>query len=241
MARGTVREVWRFPVKSLRGEPLEEALLAPDGLAGDRAYALHEPWKGGVRRVTVREAPRMLSWGAAYDEAAPDPADPPPAALVDPDGRRWTTDDPGLVERLAADLGREGFELRRAPGEQHDLPGSLLVTTEASRAALEAELGVEELDIRRFRTNLHLELDAPPFAEEHWEGGELRFEGGVVLRFQHPCERCVVPTRHPDHGAERWPELLKWLDAHHSTLFGINAEVVTPGVVRRGEAVSAAP
>jgi uncharacterized protein YcbX len=50
----------------------------------------------------------------------------------------------------------------------------------------------------------------------------------------------VIPTRDPDDGAARWPELLKWLDAHHSTLFGINAQVVTPGVVRRGEAVTVA-
>ena len=237
MARGTVRELWRFPVKSLRGEPLEAAALAHDGLAGDRAYAFEEERKGARRPLTVREAPRMLAWAASYDVTDPDPADPPPAVLTDPGGRRWTTADPELRRHLSADLARDGFTLRRAPGEQHDLPGSLLVTTEASRAALADELGTT-IDLRRFRPNLHLELDAPAFAEERWEGGELRFEGGVVLRLLHPCERCVIPTRHPDHGAERWPELLKWLDAHHQTLFGINARVVTPGVVRRGEGVA---
>jgi len=237
MARGTVRELWRFPVKSLRGEPLEEARLAEDGLAGDRAYAFHEERKGAIRPLTVREVPRMLRWAAAYADE-PDPADPPPAVLTDPEGRRWTTADDGLRERLAADIGREGFELRRAPGEQHDLPGSLLITAEASRTAAEASVG-RPLDIRRFRPNLHLELDAPAYAEERWEGAEVRFEGGVVLALLHPCERCVIPTRHPDDGAERWPELLKWLAADHSTLFGINARVVTPGVVRRGEAVTA--
>jgi uncharacterized protein len=238
MARGAVRELWRYPVKSLRGEPLEAAQLAPDGLAGDRAYAFQEERKGALKPMTIREAPRMLAWAAAYDDAEPDPADPPPAVLTDPGGRRWTSDDPGLHAHLAADIGRDGFALRRAPGEQHDLPGSLLVTTEASRAALEDELGIG-IDIRRFRPNLHLDLDAPAFAEESWEDGELRFEGGVVLRLLHPCERCVIPTRHPDHGAERRPELLKWLAAHHSTLFGINAQVVGPGVVRRGEPVTA--
>jgi MOSC domain-containing protein len=239
MARGSVRELWRYPVKSLRGEPLETAALAPDGLAGDRAYAFHERRKGALRPLTVREAPRMLAWAASYDVADPDSADPPPAVLTGPGGHRWTTGDAGLGAELSADLGRDGFELRRAPGEQHDLPGSLLVTTEASLAALAQELGTE-IDVRRFRPNLHLELDAPAFAEERWEGGSLEFEGGVVLRLLHPCERCVIPTRHPDHGAERWPELLKWLDAHHATLFGINAQVVTPGVVRRGERVAAA-
>jgi uncharacterized protein YcbX len=236
--RGVVRELWRFPVKSLRGEPLEAAQLAHDGVAGDRAYAFHEHRKGALRPLTVREAPLLLRWSAAYD-AEPDPADPLPAVLTDPGGRRWSWDEPGLAERLFADLGRNGIELRRAPGEQHDLPGSLLVTTEASLRATEAALG-RPLDVRRFRPNLHLELDAPAYAEEHWEGGTVTFEGGVTLRFLHACERCVIPTRDPDDGADRWPGLLKWLAAHRSTLFGINAEVVTPGVVRRGERVTVA-
>jgi uncharacterized protein YcbX len=62
---------------------------------------------------------------------------------------------------------------RRDPAGQQDLERSVLVTTEASRRALEAALG-RPVDLRRFRTNLHLELDAPAFAEERWQGGRLQ-------------------------------------------------------------------
>ena len=157
--------------------------------------------------------------------------------LADPGGRTWTWDEPGLAAHLAADLGRAGLELRRAPGAQHDLPGSVLVTSEATRAAVEAALGTP-LDLRRFRTNLHLDLDSDPFAEESWEGEVIRFEGGVTLRLLHSCKRCVIPTRDPDDGSRRWPELLKWLAAERGGHFGINAEVIDPGVVRRAERVT---
>ncbi len=39
-------------------------------------------------------------------------------------------------------------------------------------------------------------------------GRELAFEGGVRLRLLHPCERCAIPTRHPDTQV-KWPDLLR--------------------------------
>ena len=39
-AVGSVAGLWRFPVKSMGGEPLEQAELGKGGLLGDRAYAL---------------------------------------------------------------------------------------------------------------------------------------------------------------------------------------------------------
>src|ERR671913_454056 len=37
---GAVAGLWRFPVKSMRGERLEQAEITEHGLVGDRAYAL---------------------------------------------------------------------------------------------------------------------------------------------------------------------------------------------------------
>src|SRR3712207_7787630 len=50
------------------------------------------------------------------------------------------------------------------------------------------------LDLRRFRTNLHLDMEAPAWSELRWEGATLIFPGGVKLRLLHPCARCVIPT-----------------------------------------------
>jgi MOSC domain-containing protein len=122
----------------------------------------------------------------------------------------------------------------RDPGGQQDLEGSVLVTTEATRLAVEAALG-RPVELRRFRTNLHLDLDAPPFAEERFQGGRLRV-GRVTLELLNPCGRCVIPTRDPD-GPGRWPELLRWLHRERGGLFGVNARVLTGGRVAVGEPV----
>jgi len=235
MPEGVLAWLARWPVKSLGGEALEAARLDWRGLGGDRAYALLDRREGREGRwVTIRQAPGMLAWSAAYPDAPGDrldPAAPPPPRLRAPDGRSFGWDDPGLEGALAADLGVAVRRHRDLDGQQ-DLQASVLVTTEASRRALADALG-RPVELRRFRTNLHLELDAPAFAEERWEGGRLQV-GEVTLALAHPCVRCVIPTRDPD-DLSRWPELLRWLHRHHGALFGINARVVAGGRVRVGD------
>jgi hypothetical protein len=176
----------------------------------------------------------MLAWSAAYPDAPDDrldPADPPPPTVTAPDGTRWAWDDPGLGRALADDLGLPVGHHRDLGGQQ-DLRASVLVTTEASRRAVSEALG-GPVELRRFRTNLHLDPDAPAFAEERWEGGRLEV-GEVTLALGNPCIRCVIPTRHPD-DLSRWPELLRWLHRRRGALFGVNARVATAGRVRVGD------
>jgi uncharacterized protein YcbX len=228
----------RWPVKSMGGEALAAARLDWRGVGGDRAHALLDRRAGREGRwLTVRQAPRLLAWSAAYPDAPDDrldPADPPPPRLRAPYGTAWGWGDPGLDEALAADLGL-AVRRHRDLGGQQDLQASVLVTTEASRRVVAEALG-RPLDLRRFRTNLHLELDAPAFAEERWEGGRLRV-GEVTLALAHPCARCVIPTRDPD-DLSRWPELLRWLHRRRGALFGINATVLAAGRVRVGDQVT---
>jgi uncharacterized protein YcbX len=238
VAEGVLADLARWPVKSLGGEALGAARLDWRGVGGDRAYALLDPREGRAGRwVTIRQAPRLLAWSAAYPEAPDDrldPADPPPPTLRAPDGTRWAWDDPGVGAALAADLGM-AVGRHRDLGGQQDLRASVLVTTEASRRAVAEALG-RPVELRRFRTNLHLELDAPAFAEERWEGGRLQV-GEVTLALLHPCLRCVIPTRDPD-DLSRWPELLRWLHRRRDALFGVNARVVAGGRVRVGDRVT---
>lgn len=105
-----------------------------------------------------------------------------------------------------------------------------------SLRALEATLG-QPVDLRRFRTNLHLTLDVPAYAEEHWTGRRLRV-GDAELELLHPCQRCVIPTRDPE-TQQRWPELLRRLVSERDGIFGINARPVGPARVRAGDPAAA--
>ncbi|MGW0062866.1 MOSC domain-containing protein [Streptosporangium sandarakinum] len=254
--RGRVQRVLRWPVKSLRGEELEGARLDERGLAGDRAYSLVDGREHhGGKVLTVRQRAEMLHWSSALPAAdiLPSGTDVPDGpergaggtaggpVLTAPDGTVWHWDDPGLTAALRESLGVP-LSLRAADGQQDRGP-TVLVTCEASRAALEEELGAP-LDVLRFRPNLHLDLDAPAFAEEDWGPGTVITAGETELTVTGPhtgpCIRCAVPSWDP-HGLERWPELQKWLIAEHANKFGVIMRVTRPGTVRRGDPATASP
>jgi len=237
-ASGTVAQLWRWPVKSMAGERVQALRVDRRGAGGDRTHAVLHEHKGEIKPLTAREAPRLLAWHAAYPfnlDAGLDPDSPPHALVTEPGGARtWRWGDPRLRSALERDLGRT-VRLERDLGGIPDVPGTVLVTVAASLDALSGELG-REVDVRRFRTNLHLELDAEPWAELGWQGRTLRIEGGVLLKFLHPCERCAIPTRHPD-SQIKWPGLLRHLNEAHEQFFGINARPLTSGRITAGESV----
>jgi uncharacterized protein YcbX len=238
MPTGTVSRLWRWPVKSMAGEELRALSLGPRGVGGDRSHAVLHHHKGAWRPLTAREAPGLLAWRAAYPfnlDAGLDPASPPHAIVTEPGGlHSWRWGDPRLRSALERDLGRD-VRLERDVTGIPDVPGTVLVTVAGTLTALSGELATE-VDARRFRTNLHLELDAEPWAELGWAGAELELEGGVRLRIEEACERCAIPTRDPD-TQEKWPDLLRHLTAEHGQGFGVLARVIAAGRVHVGESV----
>lgn len=234
---GRVLSLHRYPVKSLAGEDVGALRLDRRGAGGDRTHALM--WTGTNKRLTARQAPGMLAWRARYATSGADldPADPPLPLLTAPDGRELAWDDPELPAALEADLGWP-VTLRRDTSGQQDLDDTVLVTVQASLEAVGAALDIPA-DLRRFRPNVHVELDADAFAEEGWEGRRLRV-GDTELRLIQPCGRCVIPTRDPD-TQERDPRVLMWLLRERRELFGINAEVPAPGLIRAGDPVLLLP
>jgi uncharacterized protein YcbX len=236
---GTVASLHRWPVKSLAGEDADALNLDARGVAGDRAHALYDTFKGQPRCLTVRQAPGMLRWRAAYDDVPGDALDTgavPLPRITAPDGTAFAWDDPALPEALSDDLGRT-VALRRDLALMQDLGDSVLVTTQATLDAASVALGTT-LDLRRFRTNIHVVLDDPPYAEEQWEGRTLTV-GDAQLDLLHPCVRCVIPTRDPGTTAKD-PSILRWLTRHHGGLFGINARMRGSGRIAVGDAVELA-
>ena len=228
-AAGTVTQLHRWPVKSMGGEPVDA--LAVDGRGG-----AGRPRPRRLRRPQGSATPADRAPGAAPAglegrlRRGPD-RDPPCAP---PTATEWAWSDPGLPAALSADLGRE-VTLRSDPALQQDLPDSLLVTVQSTLDAVSSELGAE-LDLRRFRTNIHVELDAEAFAEKGWEGRTLRV-GAAELRLLHPCERCAIPTRDPD-TQEKWAPLLRHLFDRHSGRFGINARARGEATIAIGDRVT---
>ncbi len=115
---GTVRELWRYPVKSMGGEALERTTLGSAGLPGDRGWAVRDEAAGEIRGG--KKLPRLMLCRARYLHE-PDGATTPPAEITLPDGETVTTGDAGIAARLSMLLGRSVtlWSLRPADDRDH--------------------------------------------------------------------------------------------------------------------------
>src|SRR5215207_8545267 len=99
----TVTEIWRYPVKSMGGERLDNVAVDERGMAADRMWAVRDPELGSI--TTARRRPALLRCGARY------PADPlgsaPEVVIVLPDGEEISSADPAVHARLSELVGSE--------------------------------------------------------------------------------------------------------------------------------------
>src|SRR5579884_3824032 len=101
-SRGSVAALWRYPVKSMRGEELDSSEVTERGLLGDRAYALVDVETGKVVSAkNPRKWPNMLDFRGAFVEPPSRSGPMPSARITTPDGAAVRTDDPGFDERLS--------------------------------------------------------------------------------------------------------------------------------------------
>jgi uncharacterized protein len=101
-----VTEMWRYPVKSMRGERVGASDVDASGLRGDRAYAVVDVETG---KVGSAKHPRLwadLLGCSARCVGEPAGGAPPMVRITLPDGSETGSDDPDVDERLSSLFGR---------------------------------------------------------------------------------------------------------------------------------------
>lgn len=205
-----VRELWRYPVKSLRGEQLDTTELLPGGIPGDRA--VHVQAANG-RILTARTHPRLLGLGGSLGE------DGEPRV----NGEAW--DSAASQQEIAAAAGDDAA-LRRSHGQGFDiLPLSVL-----SDGAI-AALGV---DHRRLRPNVVIG-GVEGLAERGWPGRQMLI-GEALVQLVKLRERCVMPTYDPD-TLEQDLGVLRRILRDFNGVLSLDAFVLRGGRVRVGDPV----
>jgi uncharacterized protein YcbX len=204
-----VAELWRYSVKSLRGESLEQVDVLSDGFRGDRSTQVVDH-KGA--RMTGRTAKRLLGLQSGLGENGEPTID----------GHAWGSDEALSLIRDAAGPGAD-----MAPLGRHFDDRSILVATDGAIAAL----GV---DRRRLRPNIVIE-GVEGLAENEWVGRRLRL-GGVELDVVDRCVRCVMTTIDPDN-LEVDPNVLRRINDEFDTRMCVLCEVATAGELRVGDEV----
>ena len=230
MIYGTVRELWRYPVKSMRGERCERLWLDQRGVLGDRLYAVRdEAGKFGSGKTTRRfcRIDGLLRFRAVYDGEVP--------LLTFPNGTMLRGDDPAIHAALSATLGMP-ITLSLEAEIPHFDTGPLHVLTTASMRTLGKSLADTTLDGRRFRPNVLIETDARGFAEDAWQGQVLCVGTDVRVRVVGRTERCVMVGLAQDE-LPADTRILRAVARANAVCLGVYAEVLTPGAIHVGDRI----
>ncbi len=107
MTTASVNQLWRFPVKSMGGTPVEEVHIGRRGMHADRLWAVRDLDKDIT--ATGRRIPTLLTCTARYvEEPGPNagPGDVPAVVVTFPDGTEGCSSDADIDARLSEVAGR---------------------------------------------------------------------------------------------------------------------------------------
>ena len=255
---GHVESLWRYPVKSMRGEALPEAFVSFSGILGDRLYAVHNsaapkafPYLTArgrndmlLYRPFFRDAERAVLPSNLAEAEALGPGVTPlyPSAeelAVDvetPSGEVLGIDDHRLLDALSDNKSpASALTIRRSDRAFTDCRPISILSTQTIRTIGDA-VGVS-LDKQRFRANICFDLaSGEGFAEDQYVGRQLRIGGKVVIAVLERDIRCQMISLDPV-TAKANPEILKYVARNHDRKAGIYAAVLVEGIVRAGDEI----
>lgn len=240
--RASVVALWRYPVKSLQGEPLESVRIGTEGLEGDRRYAIFDLTTGFG--VTARRHPQLLF---AIGRLRADGS----AEITLPDGR-ISAGDADLSDwlgrpvtlRCADEPGERRYEspddfehedasswdaFNGSPGAFHDLA--------AASVSLLATATIGDWEPRRFRANVLLDMGHD--TEDVLVGHRVTL-GEAELDVRRRLGRCVITTR-PQPGIDKDLDVLRTINREREGHLAVGALVARGGPVGLGDELKAAP
>ena len=232
---GQVEAIFRYPVKSMRGERLDAATLGLHGLDGDRRIAFRRledrggfPWlSAGKLPELILFTPRRDGNGAAL-----------PTQVLTPEGEEM----PVFGDALAADVARrfgKPVQMMQLDHGMFDEASISVITSDTVREV--CGLAGVNADVRRFRPNILVRSSrAVPFEEDEWVGGVLTFgdsdDAPAVSVTMHDA-RCAMVCIDPDDGT-RAPEVMKAVVRANGNNAGIYATVTRAGRLAVGQSVT---
>lgn len=233
---GRVREVARYPVKSMAGTPLQSAHLGLHGIAGDRRFAF--------RRVDDAGSFPFLTAGRFHALVTYQPVglgdaggEPLPTHVRAPSGAELEL----RSEELRGEIARHSGHAVELMMFKHGIfdDGMVSLISLATIAAIAAEAGME-IDRRRMRANVVLDTDSlTPFLEDDWVGATLLFgdlPDAPAVSVTARDERCVMVNLDPETG-QHDPRVMKAVVRLNGNYAGVYATVVRAGTIHAGQTV----
>jgi len=235
---GHVEAIFRYPVKSMRGERLEAAALGWHGLDGDRRLAFRRmDDRSGFPWLTASKLPELLLFTPQRPE---DGAQGDlPTHIRTPDGEEMAVFGPNLAAEVGRRYGASPVQMMQL---RHGIFDDASISVIASDTVREiGRLAGRSLDVRRFCPNIVVRLlRSVPFQEDEWLGGVLSFGEGddapAIAATMHDV-RCSMVNLDPD-TASSAPEVLKAVVRANQNNAGIYGAVTRTGRLAVGQTVN---
>jgi uncharacterized protein len=231
IALGHVEAIFRYPVKSMRGERLDVATMGLHGLEGDRRLAFRRiDDRSGVPWLTANKLPELLLFTPCRRNGAEEEI---PTHVRTPDGEEI----PVFGEELATEVGRR----HGAPVQMMQLNNGIFDDASIANSVQEiCQLAGQPEDARRFRPNVVIRLlRSAPFQEDAWLGSMLSFgeaDDAPALTVTAHDVRCSMVNLDPD-SARPTPEVLKAVVRANQTRAGVYGAVTRVGRLAVGQTV----
>ncbi|MGZ4829414.1 MAG: MOSC domain-containing protein [Candidatus Angelobacter sp.] len=206
-----VSEIWRYPVKSLKGERLSETQITKLGIPGDRQIVIVRTLNG--RFLTSRSRPKLLGLQGSIN----------PEGVPTINGHSWNSAE---ALQLVRDAAAEPVTLQQVPAPQAFDVLPLLIATDGAARYL-------NIDHRRLRPNI-LIADVPGLEERKWPGRVIAI-GDVRIHADMLRDRCVMTTFDPDTQVQD-PSVLQRIVRELDGSTALDSSVITPGKIRVGDA-----
>lgn len=237
---GRVAALYRYPVKSMRGERIETSEVYWPGLAGDRRYAFVRggnttrfPW------LTAREVPKLLRYAPYFTDHTNPGAST--VRVITPEGADFALEDDGLRDELAAQY-RDPVQLLQSNRGIPDSAGVSILGAATVRD-LGARVGAT-LDPIRFRPNILVETTADaPYEEEAWLGGLLVFgdrDDSARIRANRKDRRCMMVNLDPGEATQN-PDVLREIVRNRDECVGLYATTENIGTIQVGDLIYLTP
>jgi uncharacterized protein YcbX len=220
---GWVEAIFRYPVKSMRGEALQEAELGWHGIEGDRRFALRRlDQRGDFPFLTASKLPDLVCFT------------PKATHVLTPEGEEL----PLFGEALAADVGRRcGVPVEMMQLRNGIFDDAVISVISAETVREVCRLAGRDADVRRFRPNVVVRpARGVAFEEDAWVGRVLAFGDGPTVAVTARDVRCAMVNIDPDTGALA-PELMKAAVRANQNNAGVYGTVTRAGHLAVGQPI----
>ena len=245
-----IAEIWRYPVKSMLGEQLDQANVGPGGIQGDRRWAVVDK-ESGVSLSAKRYADLLRCQAWTSDGGV---------MIRIPDGSEYPVGSAEVAHALSDLLGRNVTTCSAEATEtiQHEFPTAvtegegepflyepktraffdcapLQLLTTATLNKLQQLLPTSAIQPVRFRPNFLVETKEADFVENDWVNNDVTL-GSLRCQVYDDTRRCIMVALGQG-DLPRDTEVIRTILQCNEGRAGVALKTQDSGMVRRGAKV----